>query len=90
MGLTVSPVRDTSGKIVAALKIIRDITERKRTESQFELLADLMPTMCWMADAEGWIFWYNRRWYEYTGTTFEQMRGWGWQHVHDPQPCRRC
>lgn len=84
VGLTVSPVRDTSGKIVAALKIIRDITERKRTESQFELLADLMPTMCWMADAEGWIFWYNRRWYEYTGTTFEQMRGWGWQHVHDP------
>lgn len=84
VGLTVSPVRDISGKIVAALKIIRDITERKRTESQFELLADLMPTMCWMADAEGWIFWYNRRWYEYTGTTFEQMRGWGWQHVHDP------
>src|SRR5215212_2412499 len=37
-----------------------------------------------MADAEGWIFWYNRRWYEYTGTTPAEMEGWGWQSVHDP------
>ena len=54
------------------------------TESQFHLLADLMPSLCWMANADGWIFWYNRRWYEYTGTTLERMQGWGWQSVHDP------
>jgi PAS domain S-box-containing protein len=35
-----------------------------------------------MADGEGYIFWYNDRWYEYTGTTFEEMKGWGWQKVH--------
>ena len=84
VGLTISPVRDVAGKIVAASKIIRDLTERKRSEAQFQILADMMPAMCWMADAEGWIFWYNRRWYDYTGTTFEQMEGWGWQSVHDP------
>lgn len=83
-GLTISPIHDASGKIVAASKIIRDLTQRKRTERQFEFLADMMPTMCWMADAEGWLFWYNRRWYDYTGTTFERMEGWGWQSVHDP------
>ena len=54
-------------------------------ESQFHILADMMPTLCWMADADGWIFWYNRRWYEYTGTTPGQMEGWGWQSVHDPE-----
>ena len=37
-----------------------------------------------MADADGHIFWYNQRWYDYTGTTFEQIEGWGWQTVHDP------
>ena len=37
-----------------------------------------------MARPDGHIFWYNRRWYEYTGTTPEQMEGWGWQSVHDP------
>src|SRR4030088_244276 len=36
-----------------------------------------------MADPEGWIFWYNRRWYEYTGTTPKEMEGWGWRSVHD-------
>jgi PAS domain-containing protein len=51
---------------------------------QFYTLANLMPTLCWMANAEGWIFWYNSRWYEYTGTTSEQMEGLGWQSVHDP------
>jgi hypothetical protein len=40
--------------------------------------------MAWMASPDGFIFWYNRRWYEYTATTPEQMEGWGWQSVHDP------
>jgi PAS domain S-box-containing protein len=38
-----------------------------------------------MAHADGHIFWYNERWYEYTGTTPDQMKGWGWQSVHDPE-----
>src|SRR4030088_444004 len=37
-----------------------------------------------MANSDGWIVWYNDRWYEYTGTTPEQMEGDGWQRVHDP------
>ena len=45
---------------------------------------DLMPQLGWVADADGWIFYYNRRWYEYTGATPQQMEGWGWQSVHDP------
>ncbi|MDQ6809132.1 MAG: HAMP domain-containing histidine kinase, partial [Verrucomicrobiota bacterium] len=32
----------------------------------------------------GHIFWYNRGWYEYTGTTLAEMEGWGWEKVHDP------
>ena len=51
----------------------------------FRLLADNLPTLAWMANADGYIFWYNRRWHEYCGTTPEQMQGWGWQSVHDPQ-----
>ena len=57
--------------------------ERER-EKQFHTLADSIPQLCWMANADGWIFWYNQRWYEYTGTTAKQMEGWGWQSVHDP------
>ena len=53
-------------------------------EQEFRALANSMPTLAWMANADGWIFWYNDRWYEYTGTTPADMEGWGWQQVHHP------
>ena len=56
----------------------------KRSE-EFSTLADNMPTLAWMAYADGTIFWYNRRWYEYTGTSEADQRGWGWKSVHDPE-----
>ena len=53
-------------------------------EHDFANLADSLPQLAWMADGTGSIFWYNRRWYEYTGTTVDDMRGWGWRTVHHP------
>jgi two-component sensor histidine kinase len=39
ISLTVSPIRDEKGKIIGASKIARDITERKRSETQISMLA---------------------------------------------------
>ena len=70
---------------------VRDITQRKASETalresegQFRTLADSIPQLAWTARPDGYIFWYNRRWYEYTGTKPDEMEGWGWQGVHDP------
>ncbi|TWT30183.1 Autoinducer 2 sensor kinase/phosphatase LuxQ [Posidoniimonas corsicana] len=91
VSMSVSPVRDESGAIVGASNIARDITQRKRademirrSESDLRTLADTMPELAWMAHPDGDIFWYNRRWNEYTGRSLEEMRGWGWRDVHDP------
>ncbi|HEY8714662.1 MAG TPA: PAS domain S-box protein [Candidatus Acidoferrum sp.] len=56
----------------------------KSSEEQFRAIANYIPALVWLANADGWIYWYNRRWFEYTGTTPKQMEGWGWQSVHDP------
>jgi PAS domain S-box-containing protein len=37
--LTISPIRDADGRIVGAVRVVRDITERKRNEAQISVLA---------------------------------------------------
>ncbi|MDT7933866.1 MAG: HWE histidine kinase domain-containing protein [Sphingomonadaceae bacterium] len=60
------------------------VSDSEVSYAQFRALANSIPNLAWMAHPDGWIFWYNRRWYDYTGTTPEQMAGWGWQAVHHP------
>ncbi len=67
------------------LEIQKRDSALQESEQQFRSLADSIPQMAWMGDADGNLFWYNQRWYEYTGATPEQMAGWGWQTVHDPE-----
>jgi PAS domain S-box-containing protein len=86
-----SPIYDDNGKIALSFITIQDITERRQaerevreSEERFRTLANSMPQLASMAGADGFILWYNQRWYDYTGMTPEQMAGWGWQSVHDP------
>ena len=79
-----------------ALTVIQDITTRKRaeelireSEEKFRNLANSISQFAWMADASGYIFWFNERWFEYTGTTLEEMQGWDWQKVHHPAEVER-
>src|ERR1700678_105989 len=86
-----SPIYDDNGTIALSFVTIQDITERRQaerevrdSEERFRTLANSMPQLASMARADGFILWYSQRWYDYTGTTPEQMEGWGWQRLHDP------
>jgi PAS domain S-box-containing protein len=52
-------------------------------------MANSIPQLAWMADETGYIFWYNQRWYDYTGTNLDEMKGWGWRKVHHPNHVNR-
>ena len=86
-----SPIYDDNGKIALSFITIQDVTEHRQaeregreSEERFRTLANSMPQLASMVRADGFILWYNQRWYDYTGMTPEQMEGWGWQSVHDP------
>jgi two-component system CheB/CheR fusion protein len=85
------PLRDQAGRVIGVATATVDLTPIKiaeealrESEARFRTMANAIPQLAWMANPDGYIAWYNQRWYEYTGTTAEQMEGWGWQRVHDP------
>lgn len=53
-------------------------------DKAFRLLADAIPALCWIANANGYVVWYNQRWHDYCGSTLEEMEGWAWQSVYSP------
>jgi PAS domain S-box-containing protein len=74
ISLTVSPIRDNAGHIVAASKIARDITEQKRAEAALRdserRLQDLLaaiPAAIYTTDASGTITYYNEAAVEFAG-----------------------
>ncbi len=88
---TVVVLKDEQGQPHRFIAVIEDITQRKHTEEslrtreeELRALANSIPQLAWIAEPDGHIFWYNQRWYEYTGSNLEEMMGWGWEKVHHP------
>src|SRR5205823_6996946 len=71
--------------------VVQDISPRKsaedtlrQSEEVLRALANTIPQLAWMAQADGAIVWFNERWFEYTGTTPDQVVGNGWQDTTEP------
>nr|PZN34355.1 MAG: hypothetical protein DIU80_02780 [Chloroflexota bacterium] len=61
----------------------------KLPDQRYRTLADAMPQMVWAADANGWHFYFNRRWYEYTGLTEAESLGFGFASALHPDDRER-
>ena len=69
-----APIRQPDGALYGAVMVFRDVTRSRRavealreSELQFRTLADSIPNLAWWANADGYITWYNRRWYQVHG-----------------------
>ena len=87
-----SPIRMDNGKVGGVLVTVIETTNKKKaeealkdSEKRFRTMADNIPQLAWMADNKGWIYWYNKRWFDYTGTNLKEMQGWQWKKVHHPE-----
>ncbi len=87
--LTVSLTRTPHGEPDYFISVVEDVSQKKEVEEQFRTLADSIPQLCWMAEPDGRIFWFNRRCYEYTGKSYPDLEGWAWECVADPEALPR-
>jgi PAS domain S-box-containing protein len=83
---------DQAGEPYRMLGVVQDISTRKEaeetlrsSEAQFRQIADSLPQLAWMTRPNGHHEWFNRRWYEYTGATFEECSGEGWANFFHPE-----
>ena len=78
---------------------IGQFIERKRaeglvrtSEARFRQLADAMPQIVWAARPDGFIDYYNERWYEFTGFArgAETNGEHSWVPILHPDDAQRC
>jgi PAS domain S-box-containing protein len=97
VSLTISPVRDSLGRVVGASKVARDITEQKQveralreSEQRFRVITDASPIMVWMSGTDKLCYYFNKGWLDFTGRTLEQESGNGWAENVHPEDFDRC
>ncbi|MCW8086667.1 hybrid sensor histidine kinase/response regulator [Sabulicella glaciei] len=66
-------------------RVAQRTAQLRESEARFRAITDAMPQIVWSTRADGFHDFYNRRWYEYTGTTPEQVHGMGWAPVFHPE-----
>ena len=98
--VTVAAIRKRRSREVAfMIGIAEDVSEHRaqaqarklaevqlrESEARFRSIANGMPQLAWISDGDGTRSWYNDRWLEYTGLSFERLRGHGWHEVPHPE-----
>jgi PAS domain S-box-containing protein len=63
--------------------------ELRASEMRYRALTDAMPQLVWASDENGSHFYYNRRWYEYTGLSEEESLGFGFTNALHPDDKER-
>lgn len=85
------PTFDHRGKVTGIFVEGSDVTDAVRaqnavreSEQRLRQLANTIPQLAWMSDAEGGVDWYNDRWLEFSGTSLDAMMGGGWMSIVHP------
>lgn len=79
------------GKLAYAVMTSHDITALIKTqqalrdsEALYRQIAEGLPEIVWGTRADGYHEYFNSKWFEFTGLTYEESRGDGWIQVVHP------
>lgn len=83
---------DTTGEVFAGLIWLTDVTRfaeeiseiKEHGEERFRQICNVMPQLVWTTDGEGNFEFFNLRWYEYTGLSFDVSIGDLWTSLLHP------
>lgn len=85
------PIADTSGQTADILVVAADVTEQvnarktvERSEAYFKMLAELVPSKISNALPTGEVTFFNKKWLEFAGMNFEDMRDFGYHQMMHP------
>jgi formate hydrogenlyase transcriptional activator len=57
--------------------------------ARLQTVIDTVPSFLWTSQPDGSKEYLNKRWYEYTGLSLEEGKGWGWKVVVHPDDLDR-
>ena len=95
--INAAPLINDDGQITGAVRVVQDITERKRLEIALTLaevrlrgIIDKSPVMIWQADQAGDRDFFNETWLNFRGRTQDQEQGEGWAEGVYPDDLGQC
>jgi PAS domain S-box-containing protein len=62
----------------------RNLQKLQASEERYRVLAENVPQLVWFARADGFVEYFNQRWYDSTGLTPDTSQGWEWQRAIHP------
>src|ERR1700681_1414042 len=76
-------------KITESRELSDALEKLGQEASRLQTVIDTVPSFLWTSLPDGSKEYLNKRWYEYTGLTLEQGKGWGWKVVVHPDDLER-
>jgi PAS domain S-box-containing protein len=96
INLLYEPFRDIDGTISGVIAVASDVSEQVlatqkvvEANKEFQFITDFMPQLIWVTRPDGYHYYYNKQWYDYTGLTYEETEGEGWNSVFHPDDQQR-
>jgi PAS domain S-box-containing protein len=83
--VTLQAMASVADGIAVGIERKQSEAELRASELRYRALTDAMPQLVWASDENGAHFFYNRRWYEYTGLSEEESLGFGFTNALHPE-----